>query len=1192
MKACFLRFVMITIGVLLPLYTYAYDVCINGIYYNLRTNNKTAEVAEESYSGEVAIPSVITANAITYNVTSIGDYAFYNCSDLTSVTIPNSVTSIGDFAFYNCSDLTSVTISNNVTSIGFNAFSGCSSLASVNIPNSVTSIDDYAFNNCSGLTSVTIPNSVTIIGRGAFNNTPWFNNQANGLIYINNVAYCYKGTMPSNTSITIQEGTVSISSSAFSGCSGLTSVTIPNSVTTIGGQAFYGCSGLTSVTIPNSVTTIGGGAFDRTAWFNNQADGLIYINKVAYCYKGTMPSNTSITIQEGTVSISPSAFSGCSGLASVTIPNSVTSIGQSTFYYCTGLTSVTIPNSVTTIGTGAFQFCTGLTSVDIPNSVTSIGLHAFSYSTGLTSVTIPNSVTSIGNYAFSGCSKLASVVSDIKEPCVFGNNAFSSIASNCTLTVPYGTKDAYIAKGWTESVFKGGIVEAPISNITFVDATVKALCVANWDTNGDGELSEDEAAAVTNLGTVFKGNTTITSFDELQYFTGLTSIGESAFYGCSGLTSLTIPNNVTSIGNWAFRDCRSLTSVAIPGSVTSIGAVAFGQCSGLTSVTIPNSVTFIGASAFSQCSGLTSVTIPSSVTYIGSNAFWRCSGLTSVTIPSSVTSISDNTFENCSGLTSVIIPGSIASIGSGAFLRCSDLTSVTIPASVTSIGSNAFYGCSALTSVTIPSSVTSIGSGAFYGCSGLTSIKVESDNTVYDSRDNCNAIIETVTNRLIAGCKNTIIPTSVTSIGSGAFSGCSGPTSVTIPNSVTSIGDMAFYGCSALTSVTIPSSVTSIGYGAFSGCSGLTSVTIPCSVTSISEETFGNCTGLISVTIPSSVTTIGRSAFWRCSGLTSVIIPSSVTSIENYAFRYCSGLTSVTIPCSVTSIGNNAFYDCSNLTSVTVDIESPLTIASFTFSHPTQATLYVPAGSETAYKAANYWKEFKEIKQIDPSLFNTLAITDADVCKGRQITLPVNMNNTENITALQFDLTLPAGVSIAKNTQGKYIVEKTGRCADHTLNVSKPGDANVYKVLLYITPVENITGSEGAVLNVTLETSESMTEGDYEVTISNINLTTPDETKITPADVTCKLTVHNSVPGDANGDGSIDVTDIVSIANAILGRPSSSFDATAADVNGDGSIDVTDIVVIANMILRGNGQNNAKMRGGDEDDEEDTLDPQ
>ena len=788
---------MITIGVLLPLYTYAYDVCINGIYYNLHTNNKTAEVAEESYSGEVVIPSVITANAITYNVTSIGDYAFYNCSDLTSVAISNSV-----------------------TSIGFNAFSGCSSLASVNIPNSVTFIDDNAFNNCSGLTSVTIPNSVTIIGRGAFNNTPWFNNQANGLIYINNVAYCYKGTMP---------------------------------------------------------------------------------------------SNTSITIQEGTVSISPSAFSGCSGLA-----------------------SVTIPNSVTTIGTGAFQFCTGLTSVDIPNSVTSIGLHAFSYSTGLTSVTIPNSVTSIGNYAFSGCRKLASVVSDIKEPCVFGNNAFSSIASNCTLTVPYGTKDAYIAKGWTESVFKGGIIEAPSPNITFADANVKSLCVANWDTNGDGELSEDEAAAVTNLGTVFKGNADIVAFDELQYFTGLTSIGDYAFRQCFNLRNIIIPNGVTSIGNSAFDECQNMESVIIPNSVVSIG----------------------------------------------NSAFWYCN------------------------------------------------------------------------------------------------YKLKS---------------------------------------------------VAIPNSVKSIGSYAFEYCSALTSVTMGNSVTSIGYAAF-----------------------------------------------RYSGLHSINIPSSVKQIESAAFEKCNGLTSIV----------------SEMQSPSVRLDANSTI----FSFSAVCKLTVPYGTKETYIAKG-WTEgvFRGgivEAEPDPSLLNTLAVTNAEVCKGRQITFPVNMSNTKSITALQFEMTLPAGVSIAKNAQGKYIVEKTGRCADHTLNVSKPGDANVYKVLLYITPVENITGSEGAVLNVTLETSESMTEGDYEVTISNINLTTPEETKITPADVTCKLTVNNSIPGDANGDGSIDVTDIVSIANAILGRPSSSFDAAAADVNGDGSIDVTDIVVIANMILRGNGQNNAKMRGGDEDDEEDMLDPQ
>ena len=210
--------------------------------------------------------------------------------------------------------------------------------------------------------------------------------------------------------------------------------------------------------------------------------------------------------------------------------------------------------------------------------------------------------------------------------------------------------------------------------------------------------------------------------------------------------------------------------------------------------------------------GITTANIPASVTYSD--------------VAYSVTSIGDYAFDGCTGLTSVTIPNSVTSIGVWAFFNCTGLTSVTIPNSVTSIGNEAFYYCSGLTSVTIPNSVTSIGWSAFRDCSGLKSIIVENGNTVYDSRNDCNAIIETATNTLIAGCQNTIIPNSVTSIGNNAFQGCTGLTSVTIPNSVTSIGKFAFSGCSGLTSVTIPNSVTSIGYGAFYGCSGLTSVTI------------------------------------------------------------------------------------------------------------------------------------------------------------------------------------------------------------------------------------------------------------------------------------------------------------------------------------------------------------------------------
>jgi uncharacterized protein YjdB len=356
----------------------------------------------------------------------------------------------------------------------------------------------------------------------------------------------------------------------------------------------------------------------------------------------------------------------------------------------------------------------------------------------------------------------------------------------------------------------------------------------------------------------------------------VTSIEDSAFSGCSGLTNITIPDSVNSLGFMAFGYCTGLTSISIPNSVTSMGYAVFWECSNLISASIPDSVTSIGNYTFSGCSSLTSVTIPNSLTEIGKCFFYNCSELTSISIPSTVTSIGVSAFSGCSSLISINIPDGVTSIGGGAFSSCSSLTSINIPDGVTSIGDAAFRECSSLTSIYIPANVTSIGDYVLFKCTGLTSIKVENGNTVYDSRNGCNALIETSSNKLLAGCRNTNIPDGVTSIGYYAFYECIGLTSISMPNSITSIGTNAFGECLSLTSVTMSDSLTDIDQDAFYGCHSLTSVTLPDSVTNIGYSAFRYCSALTSITVPDSVTSIGDDAFFGCTYLTIICNRNSI----------------------------------------------------------------------------------------------------------------------------------------------------------------------------------------------------------------------------------------------------------------------------------------------------------------------------
>ncbi len=923
-------------------------------------------------------------------LTTIGDFAFMWCINMKSITVSNSVKTIKQYAFAQCKALEDVVIGRSVSDIGMGVFSQCGALKSIKVKDGNTTYDSR--DDCNaiihkettelvrGCQNTVIPNTVTSIGIGAFSDGYGLESIdiPNSVTSIKNSAFFKCKDLKH---VTIGASVVSIGKYAFQECFSLRSVAMGVSVTSIEEAAFAHCRSLAKLSVDAAEPPICGGYVFSSV---DQGSCALYVRleyaekyKAADTWKdfaniktidasGKCGDNLKWTLDsDGELIITGdgpmySYFDEQTDrwdptlVKKVWIDGQATTIGQRMFGACTELESVKLPNSLTHIDVNAFAGCSKLANVTIPNSVTQIGAFAFSGCSSFTSLTIPASVTNIESSITNYCMALKKITVD-------PNNKTYDSRGDCNAIIETAT-----------NTLISGCVATSIPN------TVNVIGRSAFE--GTNLIKVDIPASVTSIGAgAFQACEKLT---KVVMSPSLTHIDNHAFFDCISLKSVNIPDKVVTIKFFAFYNCKELKEVTIGSSVESIEGEVFNYCDKLERIivkatnppvcgknyafntvdketcrlVVPRESADLYKTAFEwkdfvnvetlagmgKCgdnldwvlydTGELVITGDGAMydyVYEDKRAKWDKELVKTVCIEGAVTNIGDHAFDECSNMTDIKMPNTITKIGSIAFSSCYALTDMSLPNTVTTLGSWAYSHCRSLTKVYIPKSLTDIGNLALIGCENVTSMEVEQGNPVFDSRDNCNAIIRSATNTLVAGCQTTVIP-----------------------NTVTSIGRSAFYDCANLTNITIPTSVTTI-----------------------EEAAFYRCRKLREVEIPDMVTTIGEAAFTLCQGLVSVKIPDNVVSLGKEAFEYCHDIKTLVLGSSLADIGDNAFHNCYNLKEITVKATTPPTCGTkgvFTGVNKDVCKLIVPSASVDLYKAAFEWKDFK----------NTILGTDDLVADG------------------------------------------------------------------------------------------------------------------------------------------------------------------------------------------------------------------
>lgn len=1192
-----------------------------GTAFQSRTNlssitlpNSVTAIGTKAFYGCKALTSIQLPDSLE----SIGEYAFHNCSALASIQLPSGLESIGKHAFYNCSALTSIQFSDSLGTIGEYAFYNCKALSTIQIPESVQSLGERVFENCSGLTSATLPKGLKSIPAYLFLKCSALAEVVLpvSLEIIGGSAFKECASL---TQISLPEGLSVLSGGAFDG-SGLKEMVLPSTLTQIGDYALAGSvihcpiKEPISVEYPshdarNTVLYVPEESVDayrnasgwknfiviaesngNTDWTEGQivvnvesAGGLRMallerdeeeirrlkicgpLNSIDLQYlaegKGVISNLESIDLSEVTLIYD----GGCYRSFKTEDPD----VMWSYYYYSFSLTEETSEEHGSGLSTEyhhyygpdlAGLFMSGpYKHIVMPRGITRAASHAFSNCANLKEVEFANGLKYVASGAFAGCVSLPTL--NMEEVDSIGASAFSRCR---TFNVENMNKVRHIGNNAFDkcNFLKGsdGVVSLPLCD----------------------------------------------------------SIGAGAFLGCSNIEKIELSENLRFLGKQAFMNCASLTSVNLPSSLQALLEETFYGCTALKEVSYSDNLLKVHCSAFNNTPWDENLPVEGGVKYMGNIAMYVVDTQNAAGIREGTISIADGFYS--SYLSDFSLPKSLRRIGDDA-LRSYNLSTLLLPEGLEEIGEEAFYNNQQLTKVTLNEKLKEVGRYAFRGCSQLALVNYNAINLqATDLFSNCTSLekvnvgakVRILPEGIFEGCKNLAIVkfaerTDDTPfvLGDYVFSGCGNLTSLDLPATTTEIGGNAFSYCSRLSTLNLPSTTTEIGEYAFSGCYNIQNFIVPEQVTVLNKGVFEGCLTLFNIVLPDGLKIIGDEAFSDCQYLNAPELPEGLDSIGKAAFYRCYCFTEITIPSTVTRMGAGILNDCYLLQKINSHIEHPMEIegivslsnelirdlynlssgSKLTWDHIdemySKIVLTVPAGCKKLYRQTADWSKFVDIVEEgdDTPEKNFLHAVIAPLPAGFMTQLDISLtNNREDFTAYQFDIILPIDIEMETDEDGNYkFVMGDRNDASHTVMVEKIEDKlpsgtkrNRYRFICLSAQNAPIKGTAGKLLGIPLITDADMKPGVYEARLENIIFTQQDgtENELLTRDFNITLTeAPDFILGDANGDASITVSDIVSVINHIMLHPEGNFNKDAADANQDGVINVSDVVKIVNLIM-------------------------